>query len=125
MIDHHLWQMLLALMVIFALSRGRWSEWGFNFRNAAGSLQLTKRFCVVFGIYFVGVGFDLQLVLFTAPESDCPPTPANLIGRFVFMALAVGDLGGDPVPRNDADRAVSVHRGRLEVEVLRAAGGRG
>jgi uncharacterized protein len=88
--DHHFWQLVLALAAIGILSRGRWQEWGLNLQNRAGSLRILRRFCLYYGVYFVGVGFLIQLLLFPSPTLDHPLTTGNVIGRLAFGFLFVG-----------------------------------
>lgn len=89
-LDHHLWQMLFAFAVIFGLSRGRWREWGLNFRNAGESWRLLRKFCLVYGLYFVGIGFIVQLLFFPRPDAPYPLSPANVLGMLAFMGLVSG-----------------------------------
>lgn len=89
-VDHHLWQMGLALVAIGALSRGRWSEWGLNLRNRDESLGILCRFCWIYGVYFVGGGLVVQSLFLGAPPADHPLTPFHVAGRLAFGFLLVG-----------------------------------
>jgi membrane protease YdiL (CAAX protease family) len=89
-VDHHLWQMSLALLAIGALSRGRWSEWGLNLHNARESLAILRRFCWIYGVYFVGGGLLVQLLFLGPPAVDHPLTPFHVVGRLAFGFLLVG-----------------------------------
>lgn len=88
--DHHLWQMLLALVMITLLSRGRLSEWGLNLQQRQESIRLFRRFVLYFGVYFVAVGFALRLAFAAAPPLDFPPTAANVAGMLAFRGLLSG-----------------------------------
>lgn len=88
--DHHFWQLALALVAIGLLGRGRWREWGLNLDNRAESLRILRRFFLYYGVYFVGIGFLIQLFLFPRPTPDHPLTAANIIGRLIFGFLFVG-----------------------------------
>ena len=89
-LDHHVWQMLFALVAIGLLSRGRWHDWGLNLRNRAESLRLLRQFCYYYGVYFIGIGFLVQLLFFPPPVLDHPMTATHIIGRLAFGFLFVG-----------------------------------
>ena len=89
-IDHHIWQMLLALVLIFILSRGRLERWGLNLHNAGESLRLLWKFIKIVGLYLIGVGFLIQLFFYPRPEAEFPITVANVTGRLLFMGLISG-----------------------------------
>jgi membrane protease YdiL (CAAX protease family) len=88
--DHHLWQMLLALGVIFILSKGRWRSWGLNLKNSKESLQLIKKFCYYYGVYFIGIGFFVQFLFFPRPQPEYPLTTENILGMLFFMGFVSG-----------------------------------
>lgn len=90
MIDHHLWQLVLAVAVIFVLSLGRLRDWGLNLRNPEESLRLLKKFCVVYGVYFVGIGLLFQWLFLPVPPPEFPLTTANVVGRLFFMSVISG-----------------------------------
>lgn len=89
-IDHHVWQMLLALGVMLILSKGRLQDWGLNRKNAKTSLHILKKFCYYYGIYFVGIGFLIQLFFFPPPVPEFPLTAANVLGMLFFMGFVSG-----------------------------------
>lgn len=89
-VDHHLWQMVLALAVIGALSRGRWSEWGLNLRERAESLRILRGFSWVYGVYFVGGGMVVQALFLGPPAADHPLTAFHVAGRLAFGLVLVG-----------------------------------
>lgn len=90
MIDHHLWQMVFALSVIFVLSLGRLRDWGLNLRNRDESLRLLKGFCVVYGVYFIGIGLLVQWLFIPVPPPEFPLTTVNVIGMLFFMSVISG-----------------------------------
>lgn len=90
MIDHHLWQMVLALVVIFVLSRGQWQAWGFNLWNLDESLRLLKKFFLYYGLYFVGIGWVIQFLFSPRPQPAYPLTAANIVGMLVFKGVLSG-----------------------------------
>ena len=89
-VDHHAWQLLLALLVIGVVGRGRWRDWGLNLRCREESIRILRSFCFVYGVYFVGVGFVLQLLLLPPPVLDHVPTGANVAGRLAFGFILAG-----------------------------------
>lgn len=88
--DHHFWQMVLALLIIGVIARGQWADWGLNLRNRAESLRILRRFLVIYGGWFIGVGFIVQLLLLRAPDPGHPVTLTNIAGRLAFGFLFVG-----------------------------------
>jgi uncharacterized protein len=90
LIDHHLWQMLLALAAIGILSRGRWRKWGLNLWNWGESMRLIGRFLRYYGVYFIGIGFVIQWFFFPTPQIDHPMTVTHIAGRLLFGFLFVG-----------------------------------
>lgn len=90
LVDHHFWQMALALVVIGLLSRGDWAAWGLNLHNRAESLRIVRRFLWIYGVYFIGIGFVVQLLLLPEPSPGPPLTAANVVGKLAFGFLFVG-----------------------------------
>lgn len=88
--DHHFWQMALALAAIGLLGRGRWREWGLNLRNREESIRLLGKFVFVYGVYFLGIGFVLQLAFTSPSPPGHPMTTAHIVGRLAFGFLFVG-----------------------------------
>lgn len=88
--DHHFWQLAFALLLIAVLARGRWREWGLNLRNRDESLRIVRRFVFVYGVYFIGIGFIVQLLFVPAPDPGHPVTAINVAGRLAFGFLFVG-----------------------------------
>lgn len=89
-VEHHLWQLLLALVAIGVLSRGHWGRWGLNLRRRSESTRIIKRFTLVYGAYFIGIGFVLQWLLFPAPDAPGPLEPGQIAGRLLFGFVLVG-----------------------------------
>jgi uncharacterized protein len=88
--DHHFWQLVLALVAIGLLGRGRWRAWGLNLRNGDESLRLFGRFCWYYGVYFVGIGVVFQWLFLPPPALDHEPTLVNVVGRLAFGFLFAG-----------------------------------
>lgn len=88
--DHHFWQLWLALAAIAVLSRGRVAEWGLNLRNRAESLRLVKAFVIYYGLYFVGVGVLLKILVLGPSEPGHPWTAFHVGGMLAFGFLFVG-----------------------------------
>lgn len=89
-VDHHVWQMLLALAAIGILGGRRWAAWGLNLRKRAISLRILRKFLLVYGVYFLGVGFVLQLLFMPPPTPAHPMTATHVVGRLAFGFLLVG-----------------------------------
>jgi membrane protease YdiL (CAAX protease family) len=89
--EHHLWQMLFALLCIGILSRGRFSQWGFNLNNVALSRRLLLGFCAVCTLVVIAL---VILPAWITHESSSglitPTTRANTIGWLVFEWMFVG-----------------------------------
>ncbi len=92
--DHHLWQMVLAIVIVAIFSRGDFSKWGFNLKNLRMSFTLFKHFVVTFSVYVVGIGFVVQWLTTTRADQlaflGYVPTPANIVGNLAFMGLLSG-----------------------------------
>ncbi len=89
--EHHLWQMVFALLCIAVLSRGKFSQWGFNLRNRDVSWRLLWRFCLVSTIVVLAL-----VVIPTAMTHDAgpglikPTTTGNTIGWLMFEWIFFG-----------------------------------
>jgi membrane protease YdiL (CAAX protease family) len=94
MMDHHLWQMILALALIGLLSRGNFRAWGLNLDNWRESLRIIKKFVLYFGVYFAGIGAVLQW--FSTTEADQIAflghslNATNITGNLAFRGLLSG-----------------------------------
>lgn len=88
--DHHFWQMALAFGAIGLLGRARWGEWGLNLRNGAESFRILRKFLVVYGIYFIGAGFLIQLLFAPPGTPEQPVSATHIAGRLAFGFLFVG-----------------------------------
>lgn len=88
--DHHFWQMVLALGAIALLGGAGWKEWGLNLRHHQESGRIIGRFVKAYGLYFIGIGFLVQLLFVRAPAPDHPLTPQNIAGHLAFGFLFVG-----------------------------------
>lgn len=88
--DHHLWQMLLAIGVIAVFARGRIAEWGLNLRKRDVSMRVLRRFMLYYGVYFVGIGFVVQLLFTSPPGLPFPATTLNVAGMLAFTFLLSG-----------------------------------
>jgi len=88
--DHHIWQMILALIVIVILSKGRFKEWGLNISNLGESMRLLKIFFLYYGVYFIGIGFVIQLLFMSPPVLDHPIITGNIIGNLFFKFIISG-----------------------------------
>lgn len=89
-IDHHFWQMVITIFFIGIISKGNFSSWGFNLNNTKESMRILKLFIKYFGLYFVGVGFIIQLFFMPAPTLDHKMTALNIFGNLVFMGFISG-----------------------------------
>ncbi len=88
--EHHFWQMVLALILIWLYSGGKFSEWGLNFRNAKVSWRIFFWFVLVYSgiIFFMNV---LPPLLHREPPTfDYPLTRANIVGWLSFEFIFVG-----------------------------------
>ncbi|MCK9490158.1 MAG: CPBP family intramembrane metalloprotease [Xanthomonadales bacterium] len=88
--DHHLVQMMCALAAIAVLSRGRWQDWGLNFRNYQESFRILWRFLYYYGVYFIGIGFVVQLLFLPARTLVEELDAGNIMGRLAFGFVFVG-----------------------------------
>jgi CAAX protease family protein len=88
--EHHVWQMMFALVAIGYFSRSRYSDWGLNFRNQELSWRIFAWFVpVCLALLFV---FDAlpYLTKHQAPDFDFPVTYANVVGWLSFQWLLPG-----------------------------------
>lgn len=88
--EHHIWQMLLALALIGFFSKGKFSEWGLNVRNAALSLKILWKFCIVYSLIIVAVTVLPALYSRERPSFNYPVTAFNIIGWLTFEWILVG-----------------------------------
>lgn len=89
MIQHHLAQMALALVVIGFVGRMRFHEWGLNLRNWKRSLRMTRSFAVIFALV-IAVGIIIQVAGGMEPREAQPQTVSDILGRLFFMAVISG-----------------------------------
>jgi membrane protease YdiL (CAAX protease family) len=89
--EHHLWQLAFALACIGIFSRGRFSGWGINLRNAALSWRILWWFCAVFTLITI-VFSIVPWLLARQPDPGLinPPTAVNIAGWLSFEWLFVG-----------------------------------
>jgi CAAX protease family protein len=87
--EHHAWQLVLALVLIGILGRGRFAEWGLNFRNARLSWRILGRFCLVYSLVVFVVGVLPPLLSHRAPAPD-GFGPVAVAGWLSFQWLFVG-----------------------------------
>lgn len=89
--EHHLWQMLFALLCIGILSRGHFDQWGFNLNSGALSRRFLWGFCIVSTLVVVAlVILPAMLTHDAGPGLIKPTTTANTIGWLVFEWMFVG-----------------------------------
>jgi uncharacterized protein len=90
-IDHHLWQLVLALVLIALLSRGRWAEWGLTLRNRRASLHgLRHGFFPVLLISLMVGEFLFPIITGREPAVAYPLRALDFLGILIFMALVSG-----------------------------------
>jgi uncharacterized protein len=88
--EHHIWQMVLALALIWLFSQGKLSKWGLNLKNLRASMWIFAWFVpVCLAILFAVVALPL-LLKHHAPEFDYPLTRANIAGWLSFEWLLPG-----------------------------------
>jgi membrane protease YdiL (CAAX protease family) len=88
--DHHLIQLLFALVLIALLSRGKFSQFGLNLSNA----RISWRIFAVFSLVYSAVAFFVYvvpvLVSHQRPTFDYELTPANIAGWLAFEWIFAG-----------------------------------
>ena len=92
-VNHHTVQMLLALLAIGVLSRGRLAAWGLNLDHARESWRLLSRgfFPILLATLLAGHAL-VPLATGTPPPhfADGLPRPVDLAGKLLFSLLLVG-----------------------------------
>ncbi len=88
--DHHLVQLLFALACIAFLSRGKFSQYGLNFRNAKSSWRILGVFCLVCSVLVFFLNVAQPLFAHTRPTFDYAMTSTNVIGWLSFEWVFVG-----------------------------------
>lgn len=88
MVQHHLAQMALALVVIGVAGRMRFGEWGLNLGNWKRSLRMTRSFTVIFAVV-IAVGIGLQVAGGIEPR-EAPRTGPEIAGWLFFMIVVSG-----------------------------------
>jgi len=88
--EHHLWQLLFALLFIGLFSHGKFSEWGLNCRNASTSWRILRIFCLVYLLIVLGVNVVPPLLMHQSPSFGYPVTAANIAGWLSFTWIFVG-----------------------------------
>lgn len=89
MVQHHLAQMALALVVIGVVGRMRFGDWGLNLRNWPRSLRMTQSFTIIFGTV-IAVGAVIQVATGMEPRETGFGTLWDILGRFFFMLVISG-----------------------------------
>jgi uncharacterized protein len=88
--EHHISQMVFALILIGIFSRGRFSDWGLNLRNLKLSWRIFAWFvpaCLALLFLFDTLPY---LTKHQAPDFDFPVTRANVLGWLSFQWLLPG-----------------------------------
>ena len=88
--EHHLLQLLLTLVALGILSRGRFSEWGLNLRNHRRSLAGLLVFVPIYSLIILGWNVLPFILQNRAPEFSYALTTANVVGWLVYMGIFVG-----------------------------------
>jgi membrane protease YdiL (CAAX protease family) len=88
--EHHFLQMLFALILIGLYSRGRFSDWGLNLRNARISWRIFFWFVPIYSLIILAVNVFPAVIAHQAPSFDYPLTRANIVGWLAFECLFVG-----------------------------------
>lgn len=88
--DHHWWQLVLALVAVAGVSRGRASAWGLNVANWRLSLKLFWRFVPIFTLVIVIWNVLPPLLSGHPPRFNYEVTTANVIGWMTYMWLFAG-----------------------------------
>lgn len=89
MIQHHLVQMVLALLVIGVVGRMHFNDWGLNLRNWRRSLRMTGSFAVIFGIV-IAASTAIQIAGGVEPRNPVGATMTEVLGRLFFMLVISG-----------------------------------
>jgi len=82
--DHHLWQLLLAVLLIVCFAGKHWPTWGLNLTNLSLSLRIVWQFGLVFSLYLI----ILQLFAHRGgeiPTLSYPLTATNILGWLGFQ----------------------------------------
>ena len=89
--EHHLLQLIIALIFIGIFSRGHFAEWGLNFRNAALSTRIFWKYCLVYTAIILATSVIPDLM---HHDSDlgmfAPATAPNIAGWLAFEWIFVG-----------------------------------
>jgi membrane protease YdiL (CAAX protease family) len=88
--EHHLLQMVFALILIGLFSRGRFSDWGLNLRNARISWRMFFRFVPIYSLVILAVNVLPAATTRQPPSFDYPLTRANIAGWLAFECFFVG-----------------------------------
>lgn len=91
-LNHHLAQMLIALVLIGFLTRGRWGAAGLNVTNARESLRLLTRGFFPVLLLFLVVGHAITPIVQGVPPERFAggPRTMDLVGILVFSWVIVG-----------------------------------
>jgi uncharacterized protein len=81
--------MALALVVIAAVGRLRFSGWGLNLDNWKTSVRMTRSFTVVFATV-IAVGVIIQVASGMEPRAAQPRTVGETLGWLFFMLMISG-----------------------------------
>jgi membrane protease YdiL (CAAX protease family) len=93
---HHLIQLALTVLLMLAFMRDL-RAWGFNLRNAQGSLRLAKSF-VLYCTLFVVLG-HMPLVIFARPPTFLHPLTAGTIAGELGYKLFISGTCEEPLFR--------------------------
>jgi uncharacterized protein len=88
---HHVFQLLLTLLIMKFYFRIRWKEWGFNFKHLHLSLRIVLYFFIGF-LIFQGVPMIIGLLRsnLSSPNISHALTLKNLVGEYAFQGLLSG-----------------------------------
>jgi membrane protease YdiL (CAAX protease family) len=87
--EHHLWQLIFALILIRIFSSGRYSDWGLNLRNLGASLRIFAWFVPICLAILFAVAIP-DLLHHHSPEFNYPLTRTNILGWLSFEWLLPG-----------------------------------
>jgi uncharacterized protein len=88
--DHHLWQMVLAIILIGLLGRGRWDRWGLNLHRWRTSLNGLRHGFFPQLLLALIAGEFLVPILTGTHAVSYPLSLVDFLGLFTFMALFSG-----------------------------------
>ncbi len=89
-VEHHLIQLLGALLLITIASWGELREWGLNFKNYRLSFSLFKKFSYYYLVYFIGFSFLIQFIYYPGPPFEHDFNSSEVLGYLAFGFLLTG-----------------------------------